>query len=71
MPTYIFKCESCGEHKAFPFYEGKMAEPDKETPIQRHCLPCGTMTNWMLAFPDRRSGDERRERARTVGQQIE
>ena len=68
MPTYIFKCEGCGGHKAFSFYEGKMTEPDRKTPIQRHCLPCGTMTNWMLAFPDRRSVGDRRTSPKADGQ---
>ncbi len=68
MPTYIFKCEGCGGHKSFSFYEGKMTEPDRKTPILRYCLPCRTITNWMFAFPDRRAGGERREKAQTIGQ---
>ncbi len=68
MPTYIFKCEGCGRQKPIPVQEAELAEFDKERPIQKDCLPCGTMTNWMLAFPDRRSGGERRKEAGTVGQ---
>ncbi len=68
MPTYIFKCEGCGGHKAFPIHEAEMAEIDERRPIQKHCLTCRTMTNWMLTFPDRRSGTERREKAQTIGQ---
>ena len=60
MPTYIFKCEGCGVFKPILVQEAELAEFDKERPIQKDCLPCGTMTNWMLAFPDRRSVGDRR-----------
>ncbi len=68
METYIFKCEGCGRQKPIPIHEAEMAEIDERKPIQKHCPTCRTMTNWMLAFPDRRSGTERREKAETVGQ---
>jgi len=68
MPTYIFKCEGCGGQKSIPVQEAEMVEIDERKPIYKHCPTCRTMTNWMLAFPDRRSGSERREKARTIGQ---
>ncbi len=68
MPTYIFKCEGCGGQKPIPVQEAEMAEIAERKPIQKHCPTCRTMTNWMLAFPDRRSGGERREKAQTIGQ---
>ena len=76
METYIFKCEGCGgkalasydSQKPYPIHEAEMAEIDEQKPIYKHCPTCRTMTNWMLAFPDRRSGSERREKARTIGQ---
>lgn len=68
MPTYIFKCEGCGSHKPFSIHEHEMAEFDKEKPILKHCLTCRTMTNWMSASPDRRSGSDRRKEVQTAGQ---
>jgi hypothetical protein len=67
METYIFKCEGCGGQKSYPIHEAEMAEIDERKPIQKHCPTCRTMTNWMLAFPEWRSGTERRERAQTIG----
>ncbi len=68
METYIFKCESCGGQKPIPIQEAEMAEIDERRPIQKHCPTCRTMTNWMLAFPDRRSGSERRRETQAIGQ---
>ena len=68
MPTYIFKCEGCSGQKPFPIHEAEMAEIDERKPIQKHCPACRTMTSWMLAFPDRRSGADRREEAQTISQ---
>ncbi len=68
MPTFIFKCEGCGGQKPFPIHEAEMAEIDERKPIQKQCPTCQTMTNWMLVFPDRRSGGDRRKEAETVSQ---
>ncbi len=68
MPTYIFKCEGCGGQKPFSIYEAEMAEFDGKKPIQKHCPTCRTMTNWMLAFQERRSGGDRRREGQTIGQ---
>ncbi len=68
MQTYILKCEGCGGQKPYPIHEAEMAEIDERKPIQKHCPTCRTMTNWMRAFPDRRSGGDRRKEAETVGQ---
>ncbi len=68
MQTYIFKCEGCGVFKPILVQEAELAEFDKKKPIQNDCLPCGTMTNWMLAFPDRRAGSERRTSPKADGQ---
>ena len=68
MPTYILKCEGCGGQKPFSIYEAEMAEIDERKPIQKNCPTCRTMTNWVLAFPDRRSGGDRRKEDETVGQ---
>ena len=68
MQTYIFKCEGCGGQKPIPIQEAEMAEIDERRPIQKHCPTCRTMTNWMLAVPDRRSGSERRRDTQAIGQ---
>ncbi len=68
METHTPKCEGCGGQKPIPIQEAEMAEIDERRPIQKHCPTCRTMTNWMLAFPERRSGTERREKAQTIGQ---
>ncbi len=68
MQTYIFKCEGCGGQKPIPIQEAEMAEIDERRPIQKYCPTCRTMTNWMLAFPDRRSGSERRRETQAIGQ---
>ncbi len=68
METYIFKCEGCGGQKPIPIQEAEMAEIDERRPIQKHCPTCRAMTNWMLAFPDRRSGSERRRETQAIGQ---
>ena len=60
MPTYVFKCESCGEHKPFLVHESETTEVEKN-PIERHCPTCRRTTNWTLAFPERRSGRDRRQ----------
>ncbi len=46
----------------------KLLHIDERKPIQKQCPTCRTMTNWMLAFPDRRSGGDRRKEAETVSQ---
>ncbi len=68
MPTYIFKCEGCGVYTPILVQEAELAEFDKERPMQKDCLACGTMTNWMLAFPDRRSVGDRRTSPKADGQ---
>jgi hypothetical protein len=66
METYIFKCECCGGQKPIPIQEAEMAEIDERRPIQKHCPTCRTMTNWVLAFQDRRSGSERRRETQAI-----
>lgn len=60
MPTYVFKCESCGGHRPFLVHEGELANLAEKNPLQKHCPNCRTMTNWVLAFQERRSGHDRR-----------
>lgn len=60
MPTCVFKCESCGQHKPFFIQAGEWTKVGRESPIRKHCPTCHTMTNWVLAFQERRSGQERR-----------
>ncbi len=62
MPAYVYvlKCEGCGQHRPFLVHEGELSALDTKKPIERHCPTCRTMTNWVFAFPERRSGRKRR-----------
>lgn len=60
MPSYVLRCEGCGGHKPFLVHEGETPELERNNPLQRHCPTCRTMTNWTLAFPERRAGRDRR-----------
>ena len=62
MPTLVFKCESCGDQKPHLVHESEMRELQEKNLIQKHCLTCRTLTNWVIAFPERRSGQDRRSR---------
>ena len=60
MPTYVLKCEICGGHKPFLVHEGELPLSEGKNPIQKHCPICRMMTNWTLAFPERRACYDRR-----------
>ena len=60
MPDYVLKCEDCGRHRPFLVHEHELPALDTKKPIEKHCPTCRTMTNWVFAFPERRSGRERR-----------
>ncbi len=60
MPTYVFKCESCGGCKPFLIHEADLPNPEGKNPIQKHCPTCRAMTSWSYAFPEQRSGKDRR-----------
>jgi len=64
MPTFIFKCEGCGEQKPFLVHEPpNLAGQRYEEPLQKHCARCHTVSNWVLAFSERRNGRDRRDGA--------
>jgi hypothetical protein len=62
MPAYVYvlKCEGCGQRRSLLIHEGELPALDSKKPVERHCPTCRTMTNWVFAFPERRSGRERR-----------
>src|ERR1035437_1671860 len=61
MPTSVFKCEGCGAHKTFLTHEGEIQEKACKPFIQKHCATCRITTCWFLAFPEHRSGRDRRQ----------
>jgi hypothetical protein len=61
MPTSVLSCETCGVHKPFIIYEEELAEVRNGRALSKHCPVCRTTTNWVFAFPERRSGRDRRQ----------
>src|SRR4029077_8776201 len=61
MPTYVLTCETCGDHQSFIVHQDQLADLKKKDPIQKRCASCRTMTHWRLAYPERRSGRDRRQ----------
>ena len=61
MPPFVLECEVCASHRPFGVPQGDPADPATKNSIQKHCHTCRTMTNWTIAFPERRSGHERRQ----------
>ncbi|HEX9759551.1 MAG TPA: hypothetical protein VGA40_01455 [Candidatus Acidoferrales bacterium] len=59
MPTFVFRCESCGERRPFLVHDPP-ADTPPTAPIQKHCPTCHTVTNWVQAALERRSGKDRR-----------
>jgi hypothetical protein len=60
MPTCVFKCEGCNRLQSFNIQDVELSAVESGDPIQKHCVTCHTMTNWVMTFPDRRSGIDRR-----------
>ncbi len=60
MPSYVLKCKGCISHRSFLVHEDELLELEKKNPIEKHCPTCRMMTNWALAFPERRTGHDRR-----------
>jgi hypothetical protein len=59
MPTFVFRCEGCGQHRPFLVHDAPGDAPPTD-PIQKHCSTCHTVTNWVQASLERRSGKDRR-----------
>lgn len=69
MLTYVFKCEGCGGNRPFPVPEAEASGVGNQ-PIRKHCPTCRTMTNWMVAFSERRLGQDRRMGVEIDGRDI-
>ena len=61
MPTSVLVCDTCGTHYPFLIYEEELTDVQNGKPLSRDCPTCRTKTNWKFAFPERRSGRDRRQ----------
>lgn len=50
-----------GAYKTLLTYEGEIQEKAGKPSIQKHCATCRITTSWFLAFPEHRSGRDRRQ----------
>ena len=60
MPSYVLKCEGCGGYEPFLVHEDELLENAKKQPFRRYCPTCRRMSSWTVAWPERRSGRDRR-----------
>jgi hypothetical protein len=61
MPTCFLTCEGCGARHASVVDEDTMVQLKNGKPYPKHCLVCRTTTDWVFAFLDRRSAQDRRQ----------
>lgn len=61
MNNIFLTCESCHGRKPFLMHEQELEQARNGKAIQKHCPTCRTMTHWLFAHEDRRSGADRRQ----------
>jgi len=60
MPAYVLKCEGCGGHIPFLIHQDELLELEEKNLVEKYCPTCRDATSWVIAFPERRSGRDRR-----------
>ena len=60
MPFCVLVCQTCGGHEPLIIYEEELVEVKDGRLVSKACPACRMTTNWRFAFPERRTGRDRR-----------